>query len=86
MKSPSVKYRSEHRETKDSTMVQAVHAAPANAALNPTDSALMLSGQDCEGRNEDPPAFQERTLLRCDLFNGVGVDASSLLLLAQCIP
>jgi hypothetical protein len=60
-------------------MVQPVHAAPANAALNPTESALMLSAQDS-------PEFQERTLFDCDLFNGTGVDASSLLLLAQCIP
>jgi hypothetical protein len=67
-------------------MAQPVHAAPANAALNPTDSALMPSGQDCEGRNENPPAFQERTLFGCELFRGSGVDASSLLLLAQCIP
>ena len=67
-------------------MVQPVHAALANAALNLTDSALPLSGQDCEGRNENPPVFHERTLLRRDLFNGIGVDASSLLLLAQCVP
>jgi hypothetical protein len=67
-------------------MVQPAHAAPANAALNPTESALMLSGQDCEGRNENPPAFQERTPFNSDLFNGIGVHASSLLLLAQCIP
>ncbi len=67
-------------------MVQPAHAAPANAALNPTERVLMLSGQDCEGRNENPPAFQERTLFDCDLFNGIGIDASSLLLLAQCVP
>jgi hypothetical protein len=66
-------------------MVQPVHAAPANAALNPTESAL-LSGQDCGRRNENPPAFQERTLLRRGLFNSIGGDADSLLLLAQCIP
>ncbi len=67
-------------------MVQPVQPASANAALTPTDSALMVSRQDCEGRNENPPAFQERTLFDCDLFNGIGVDANSLLLLAQCIP
>jgi hypothetical protein len=67
-------------------MVRPAHAAPANAALNPVDSALMLSGQDCEGRSENPPAFQERTLFGCELFNGIGLDANSLLLLAQCIP
>jgi hypothetical protein len=67
-------------------MIQAVHAALANAAFNPTDGALMPSRQDCEGRNEKLPAFQERALPRCDLFNGIAVDASSLLLLAQCIP
>ena len=48
-------------------MVQPAHAAPADAALNPIESALTLSGQDCEGRNENPPAFQERTLFGCDL-------------------
>ena len=85
MKSPAMKYRWGIGKAKDSTMVQTVHAAPANAALNPTESALRLSGQDCEVRNESP-AFQERTPFNCDLFNGIGVDASSLLLLAQCIP
>jgi hypothetical protein len=66
-------------------MVQPAHAASANAALNPTESAL-LSRQDCGRRNENAPAFQERTLFGCDLFNSIGVDASSLLLLAQCVP
>jgi hypothetical protein len=66
-------------------MAQPVHGAPANAGLNPTESAPMLSGQDCEGRNESP-AFKERTLFGCDLFNGIRIDANSLLLLAQCIP
>ena len=69
----------------DSRMVQPVHATPANAALNPTESALRLPGQDCEVQNESP-AFQERTLFGCDLFNRIGVDTNSLLLLAQCIP
>lgn len=66
-------------------MVQPVHVAPANAGLNPTESPLMLSGQDCEGRNESP-AFQERTPFGRDLFNGNRLDANNLLLLAQCIP
>jgi hypothetical protein len=66
-------------------MVQAVHIASNDAALIRARSALISPGRDCEGRNENTPTFQERIFSR-GLFNDVEGDASTLLLLAQCMP
>jgi len=65
-------------------MIQSVHAD--DAASMPAQSRLMLPGRDCVRRNDNASAFQDRMPFRRGLFNGVESDASSLLLMAQCVP
>ncbi len=65
-------------------MVQPVHIA-SNGAASISVGSEMPPERDCEGQKPNVPAFQRSMLFRCGLSKDIEADASSLLLLAQCM-
>jgi hypothetical protein len=64
-------------------------SAPASDNQPEPDAKSVDSNAEhtcCETRNQDRPAFQERTRFCLRLFKSTAGDVDALLLLGQCVP